>query len=118
MRQGRGARRALMIVAVIAILAGLAIAILKVLEVTGWVLVVLGIVAATASAFPKLWEPIAGWFAFRHEDDDRLEVVAGGRPVPIAETNPYEIGVFESDLAVEASATLDGAPPYVPRDVD
>jgi DNA invertase Pin-like site-specific DNA recombinase len=89
-----------------------------VLGVTGWVLAVLGIVGVLAAAAPKAVEPFAKLRVTVREDRDRLAALVQVGPIPVLEVDPYEIGVFESQLAVEAAAPGVGPAPYVSRQID
>ncbi len=105
-------------IAIVGVLAGLALLILAKLDVAGLIVVVLGILAAFAPAALKVIEPITGLFTRQRAEEDRLRtILLGGKPLPLAKVDPFEIGVFPSEIA-EESARHKGAPEYVKRRLD
>lgn len=53
------------------------------------------------------------------EQQDNLRSIVEVAPASVSEIDPYEIGVFESDLANRAAEEAGSAePPYVERDID
>jgi hypothetical protein len=101
-------------IAIVGVLAGLALLILAKLDVAGFIVVVLGILAALAPAALKVIEPITGLFTQQRTEEDRLRtILLGGEPLPLAKVDPFEI----SEIA-EESARHKGAPEYVKRTLD
>ncbi len=108
----------LAVLAVLGVVAGLALVILAKLQVTGIIVIVLGVLAAAAIAIPKAIEPLEALKERQREQDDRVRaIVVGGEPLPLADVDPFKIGVFRSQIA-EESARHQGAPEYVARTVD
>ncbi|MGA8364088.1 MAG: hypothetical protein WB709_06175 [Solirubrobacteraceae bacterium] len=108
----------LAVLAIVGVLAVLALLIFAKLDVSGFIIVVLGTLAALAPAALKVVEAITGLFARQRTEEDRLRtILLGGEPLPLAKVDPFEIGVFPSEIA-EESARHKGAPEYVKRTLD
>lgn len=108
----------LAVLSVAGVVAGLALVILTKLKVTGIIVITSGLVAAVAIAVPKAIESLADLKERQRDQDDRIRsILVGGEPLPLADVDPFEIGVFRSHIA-EESARNQGAPEYVGRTLD
>jgi tetratricopeptide (TPR) repeat protein len=78
---------------------------------------IVGIVAAGAAAARGFWEGAAALQARQSQQRDWLEAICRIPITSVSAVDPFNIGVFRSELA-EREAGDEVIPPYVPRRVD
>jgi hypothetical protein len=115
----------LAVVGVASALAGLVLTVGPKLGVTGPALIAAGVVVAAGAAISAISGQVKGITDRQQQQQRLLEQISRVPIQPIAEIDPFAIGVFWSILADQTqlhkpAADANGrvAPPYVPRDVD
>ncbi len=106
-------------IAVIAAMTGVAVRLLSDAGVAGPLLLVMALIAALAAAVPNAWQPVGDLVKRARVEADRLAAITvHGRPVPMTEVDPFDIGVLHSELAERTSAEGQSPHPYVERRMD
>jgi hypothetical protein len=105
--------------------AGLVLTIANYLGMTGAGAAQRCIVAAVAAVVPGARDEVCRILNRQHQQDESLKAILHVAVQPVSMVDPFEIGVFRSDLAEEARGDQfdpekgrSAVPPYVPRDVD
>jgi tetratricopeptide (TPR) repeat protein len=119
----------LAIVAALGIAAGLALTLATKFKAPGWIALAAGVVVGATAAISAVRGQIAPILRRQRLQDDRLKAILAVPIQPIAQADPFRVGVFPSELADEAQlrqpagqvggdAQRHPVPPYVPRTID
>jgi hypothetical protein len=113
------------VVALAGLAAGMVLTIVRILGLTGPVLIAVSIVAAVAPVIPGARSLVSDALDHGEKLRDSLDAVLDFEIKPLGEVDPYAIGIFPSDLAQltwpdkPQQGEVPGAmPPYVRREVD
>lgn len=103
-------------VAALGLTAGLTLTIASKLGASGPAFIAVGIVTALAAAVRGLWGVAVPIGTRQQKQTDWLRAICRVRIAPISEVDPFNIGVFPSELA-KREAGGRKVPPYTPRRV-